>query len=326
MTPRTATRWAFLLVAWAATASVALAHGGGHAEQTTVSPGPRDWRELAADWPLEPFVVLPLVVTAWVYLRGLRRMWREAGGGHGVRRWEAACFAGGWLALAVALASPLHPWGNVLFAAHMTQHELLMLVAAPLLVLGKPVVASLKALPPGKAGLLLRWTKPAWVQAAWRFVTNPLVAWFIHAVVLWAWHAPVLFRAALHNEAVHALQHLSFLLSALLFWWALLHRGHGAMAYGAAVLYLFTTAAHSGLLGALITLAGVVWYPDYLGTTQSWGLTPLEDQQLGGLIMWVPACSLYIVAGLALFAGWLRAAGERVRRREAMVSVGVQPS
>src|SRR3954469_8710100 len=98
------------------------------------------------------------------------------------------------------------------------------------------------------------------------------------------------------------------------------------MGYGAAVLYLFTTAVHSGLLGALITLAGVVWYPEYLGTTQSWGVTPLEDQQLGGLIMWVPACSVYIVAGLALFAGWLRAAGEPVRRYEADALAEAQPS
>jgi putative membrane protein len=247
----------------------------------------------------------------------VRRLWREAGRGRGVRRWEALSFAGGWLALAVALASPLHPWGNALFAAHMTQHELLMLVAAPLLVLGKPVVATLKALPRAWVAALLRWTRPAGVGAAWGFATNPLVAWALHAVILWLWHAPVLFRAALHGEFVHALQHLSFFLSALLFWWAILHRGRGAMGYGAAVLYLFTTAVHSGLLGALITLAGVVWYPEYLGTTQSWGLTPLEDQQLGGLVMWVPACSLYIVAGLALFAGWLRADGERVRRREA---------
>lgn len=311
MTLRTATRVTAVLIA-CATGSAVHAHGGGEP-----CAGPGDWHELAGAWEFEPFVVVPLALTAWVYARGVRRLWRAAGTGRGVRRWEAASFAAGWLTLVVALVSPLHPWGNVLFSVHMTQHELLMLVAAPLLVLGKPVVASLKALPPGRVRPLLRWTKPAWVQAAWVFVTNPLVAWALHAVVLWGWHVPVLFQAALHSEFVHALQHLSFLLSAVLFWWAILHRGRGAMGYGAAVLYLFTTAVHSGLLGALITLAGVVWYPAYLPTTDAWGLTPLEDQQLGGLIMWVPACSLYIVAGMALFAGWVRAAGERARRREA---------
>jgi len=78
------------------------------------------------------------------------------------------------------------------------------------------------------------------------------------------------------------------------------------MAYGAAVLYLFTTSIHSGVLGALITVARSVWYPSYIGLTSSWGLTPLEDQQLGGLIMWIPAGLVYVIAGLALFAGWLR--------------------
>ncbi|WP_439621710.1 cytochrome c oxidase assembly protein [Gemmata sp.] len=322
MTRRAATvRFALVPPAWAAASAVARAHGGGG----EADGGPRDWHELAGAWPLEPLVVLPLLVTAWVYARGVRRLWREAGTGRGVRRWQAACFAGGWLALAVALASPLHPWGNVLFSVHMVQHELMMLVAAPLLVLGRPVVATLKALPPGRVRGLLRWTKPAPVQAAWALVTNLLVAWLLHAVVLWAWHVPALFGAALHSEFVHALQHLSFLLSAVLFWWAILHRGGGAAGYGAAVLYLFTTAAHSGFLGALITLAGVVWYPDYAGTTQAWGLTPLEDQQAGGLIMWVPACTVYIVAGLALFAGWLRASGERARPRRAVATAEVRP-
>lgn len=280
---------------------------------------PHGWADLAGAWAFEPLVVLPLALTAWVYVRGLRRVWREAGVGHGVRRWEAAAFAGGWLTLVAALVSPLHPWGNALFAAHMTQHELLMLVAAPLLVLGRPVVACLKALPPGRARQLLELTKPRWLRATWRTLTNPFVAWLVHAVVLWVWHVPALFTAALWSEVVHALQHAGFLGSALLFWWAVIHGREKAMGYGAAVLYTFTTAAHSGLLGALITLAGRVWYPDYEGRTGAWGLTPLEDQQLGGLVMWVPACTVYVVAGLALFAGWLRSSEARVRRWEAEV-------
>ena len=107
--------------------------------------------------------------------------------------------------------------------------------------------------------------------------------------MLWTWHVPVLFQATLDSEFVHALQHASFLFSALLFWWAILHGRVRAVGFGVAVLYMFTTALHSGLLGALLTLAGTVWYPIYDSTTASWGLTPLQDQQLGGLIMWIPA-------------------------------------
>jgi putative membrane protein len=209
----------------------------------------------------------------------------------------------------------------------MTQHELLMLVAAPFLVLGKPLVASLKALPPRWVRLRLRWTQPRWVQGVWSVMMNPLIAWLVHGVVLWVWHIPALFTAAPESEWIHALQHLSFLLSALVFWWAIIHGRNRAFGYGAAVLYMFTTAMHSGLLGALITLANRVWYPDYAGRTTTWGLSPLEDQQLGGLIMWVPACSLYIIAGLAFFAGWLRSSEERVKRWEAIPDrAGVQPT
>jgi putative membrane protein len=211
----------------------------------------------------------------------------------------------------------LHPLGEVLFSAHMTQHELLMLVAAPLVVLGRPVIAFLWALPLNWARRVGGWSKAAWVQSAWQTITNPLTAWMIHAVALWVWHVPLLFQATLKSDLVHTFQHVCFLGSALLFWWALIHGQQGLMGYGAAVLYLFTTSVHSGVLGALITFTGSVLYPAYDKTTASWGLTALEDQQLGGLIMWVPAGLVYIVAGLALCAGWMRESERRVLRREA---------
>jgi putative membrane protein len=219
--------------------------------------------------------------------------------------------------LFVALASPLHPLGEVLFSAHMAQHEVLMVGAAPLLVLGRPLIAFMWALPLERARTVGGWGKAAWFQSAWRKLTNPLAAWAIHAAALWVWHAPVLFQATLRSDFVHTLQHVSFLGSALLFWWALIHGPRGLMGYGAAVLYVFTTSVHSGLLGAFLTFTGTLLYPAYARTTASWGLTPLEDQQLGGLIMWVPAGLVYIIAGLALCAGWMRESERSVLRREA---------
>jgi putative membrane protein len=295
--------------------SPALAHNGK----------PHTWHDLARTWSFEPGVVIALALSGWLYWRGVRRLWHEpasdASRQHGVQRWEVCCYAGGWFALFVALVSPLHPWGRVLFAAHMTQHEVLMLIAAPLLVLGRPLVPILRALPVAWARTLGTWAKAAWWLRVWRAITNPLAAWTIHAVALWVWHVPVLFQAVIDNEWVHTLQHLSFFLSALLFWWALIHGRQGALGYGAGVLYMFTTALHSGLLGALITFAAGVWYPAYAHTTQTWGFTPLEDQQLGGLIMWIPAGLVYVVAGLALFAGWLRESETRVLKREARARV-----
>lgn len=311
---------AFRLVVFIALAQICSQCAFGHEGK------PHNVHDLVRSWSLEPGIILSLALAAWLYFRGVQLLWRESGTGRGIRKWEAACFAGGWLSLFIALVSPLHPWGSVLFSAHMVQHEVLMLVAAPLLVLGRPLVPFLWALPLSWARRIGNWGKAELFQHVWKALTNPLVAWAIHAAALWAWHAPALFQATLTSEWVHALQHLSFLLSALLFWWSLIHGRQGLMGYGAATLYVFTTSIHSGLLGALLTFAPTVWYPSYEGLTSSWGLTPLEDQQLGGLIMWIPAGLVYIVAGLALFAGWLRESEARVLRKELRgLAAGPQP-
>jgi putative membrane protein len=299
----------FLLVLLLLAAQPALAHEGK----------PHSLHELANSWAFEPGIVVPLLLSLLLYLHGTQRFWRKSGLGRGVKIWHVAAFAAGWLSLVVALVSPLHPWGRVLFSAHMTQHEILMLIAAPLLVLGRPLLVFLRALPSHWSGALVRLTHVNWWESIWHCITRPFTAWLIHAVVLWGWHAPYLFQATIDHEWVHAAQHSSFLFSALLFWWAILQGNRSLINHGAAVLYLFTTAMHSGLLGALITVAHRLLYPAYADTTQAWGLTPLEDQQLGGLIMWVPAGVVYVVASLAFFAGWLRASEERVRKKEAVI-------
>lgn len=276
--------------------------------------GPQNTSELLRAWTFEPGVIIPIVTSAVLYSLGVFRL-RQASP-KSVRKSDIVYFALGWAALVLALVSPVHAWGSVLFSAHMTQHELLMLVTAPLLVLGRPVVPFLWALPRSWAITLARWSKFGAWEKTWRTISNPVVAWLIHAVVLWAWHAPALFEATLENESIHALQHASFLFSALLFWWAVIHGRKRALGFGLAVLYMFTTALHSGLLGALLTFANSVWYPGYAERTAAWGLTPLEDQQIGGLIMWIPAGLVYVAAGLALFAGWLRVSEARARSRD----------
>jgi putative membrane protein len=296
-------------------AAAVFAHGGEvHPDAAPLRP--ENVHQLLRAWAFEPLVVICLALSAWLYVAGLMRTWRGAGVGHGVRRWEALCYAGGWFALFVALVSPLHPWGSVLFAAHMTQHEILMLVAAPLIVLGRPLVLFLRALPAGWAHALAAASNKPWWTRTWAVVSSAVFAWLLHAAVLWLWHVPALFEATLESEVVHTLQHASFFGSALLFWWAVIHARRSAGAYGMAVLYMFTTAVHSGLLGVLITLTSRLWYPAYSQTTWSWGLSPLEDQQLGGLIMWIPAGVIYVVAGLAFVAGWMRESERRVTQRE----------
>lgn len=277
---------------------------------------PHDFDDLLRTWSFDPLIDVILGLSLFIYVTGVRNLWRSSGQWRGIGKVEIAAFSGAWFSMFVALASPLHPWGEVLFSAHMSQHELLMLVSAPLFVIGRPFVAAIWCLPH-------EWRRPVGnilnrprLKNAWRWCTAPFVAWALHAVALWVWHIPALFQATLESDLVHTFQHASFFLSALLFWWAIHYRSHGPATYGAGVLYLFTTSIHSGLLGVLLTLTSQVWYPVYLGTTASWGLTPLEDQQLGGLIMWVPAGVVYIVAALFMFASWLRESERRVRIRE----------
>ena len=244
---------------------------------------------------VDPLALVLLGLTAWWYARGTRAL-RERGKGLAraacLRR---RCFWWGWGALALVLGTPLDALGEQLFSVHMVQHEVLMLVAAPLLVLSRPSSALLHGAPRWVGRTLGVATRGG--SGFWRALSEPFAAWTFHLLVLWAWHLPALFSAGLRNGAVHTLQHVSFLLAALLFWWALLRgpaRGNG----GLGVLYLFTTAVHAGLLGALLTFSPRPWYVPYEATAPAWGLSALEDQQLGGLIMWVPGCAVFIVGAL----------------------------
>jgi putative membrane protein len=249
-------------------------------------------------WALDPGVVVPMVIAAVLY-------WRGATHEHGISRRERWCFRAGWWALFVALVSPVHPLGEALFAAHMAQHEILMVVAAPLLVVGRPLVAFLWGLPFSWRRAAGSLSKYRLVAAVWSWLSRPLNAWWIHAVVLWGWHVPRAFEATLESDFVHSVQHVSFLGTALLFWWALIGGREAAMGYGKAILYVFSTGVHSSILGAWLTFSPAVWYPLYKGRTEAWGLTALEDQQLGGLIMWVPAGLVFVGGGLYFFAKWI---------------------
>jgi cytochrome c oxidase assembly factor CtaG len=264
------------------------------------------------EWP----VLTILIASLWFYLRGVQRLWRAASPGRGVSRGEVACFIAGWLVLAAALMPPVHTLGEILFSVHMVEHELLMAVAAPLLVLGRPVIAFLWALPQSARRDVGSLSRARAVNRVWLFAASALVAWAVHALALWVWHLPVLFEAALASELVHSLQHLCFLGAALLYWTSLLHRRHDAEGRGVAVISLFATTLHSSILGALLTLGTVPWYLLYGGRSAAWGLTALEDQQLAGLVMWVPGGLVYMGAALALAAAWLRESETRARRWE----------
>jgi len=254
-----------------------------------------------------------MAASAAAYAAGVTRLWKNAGVGQGISRGQAAAFACGSLAVAVALLSPLDELAERLFTAHMAQHELLMVVGAPLIAFSSPLVAYLWALPARGRRTAMTATRGRGLGAVWMALTAAPTVWILHGLALWIWHMPSLYDAALQSEAIHAVQHLCFFSTAALFWWGMAHGRYGRSGYGAAVVYIFATAVHSGVLGALLTFSPHVWYPLYDRATQTAGLTPLEDQQLAGLLMWVPASVVFVAGGLYFFAAWLQESGRRVR-------------
>ncbi|MBS1815929.1 MAG: cytochrome c oxidase assembly protein [Acidobacteria bacterium] len=261
----------------------------------------------AHNWTWEFSIVFPLVVFFVLYVVGAVRRGNIRG-----LAWRHTAAATGWLSLAFALITPLHRLGDALFSAHMLQHEILVLLAAPLLAAAQCSVTLLYAFP-------LAWRKTLGGifsdlqhNGIIALLTAPLAAFLIHAFVLWGWHIPYLYEASVRSDLVHAFQHISFFVSGLIFWAALYGAGRSKMGYGAGVVYVFGTAVHCGALGALLTFSSVIWYPIYESRTHIWSLTPLQDQQLGGLLMWVPSSLVFIAAGIWLFVQWLQHSEHRV--------------
>jgi len=218
--------------------------------------------------------------------------------------------------LALVLLSPLDQMADALFSAHMTQHVVLAVIVPPLLLLGAPVPALLWALPERPRVRLVRAVRSrGWIVRCWAVITAPALAWLIHGVAIWTWHAPRLYELALRSDAIHAMEHLSFVGTGVLLWWGILHgRAARRTNYGIGIITVFFTAMHTGVLGALITLSHRLWYPAQATGAAAWGLTPMQDQQLAGLVMWVPGGLLYVVAMSALFVAWLEPPHRAPRR------------
>ncbi len=268
------------------------------------------WRS----WSFDPLVLAGLVAAAVLYRRGRRRRPVTASAG------RAACFAAGLATVAVALVSPLDAAAAALFSAHMVQHLLLIVVAAPLLVMGRPARVMLAGLP---ARARRRVLVPRVVRATLppaRFLRRPAVTWALATVVVWGWHLPVLYTVAYEHDLVHALEHASFLLVSILVWSVAIEERsrHELGALGRA-LFLLANALQSGLLGALLLFAGGVLYPVHGAGPSAWGLTPLQDQQLAGALMWIPPAIFYVGASAVILFRWLRSmpADEPTRVAEA---------
>ena len=201
-------RWLVIVFGFLAFTSPVSAHGVGEA-----------WSS-EATWTADPLILVPLYIFAVIFLTGTIRLWRNAGFGRGTRLRQVACFWIGWTVLALALLSPLHWLSEHLLSAHMVEHELIMAVAAPLLVLSRPLGVFVWAIPQTwRVAFAQTLVIPILVGLG----SEPIAATALHSATIWAWHLPPLFDAALANRWVHMAQHVSFLATALWFWWAVLN-------------------------------------------------------------------------------------------------------
>ena len=272
----------------------------------------------APGWSFEPSVAIPLGLSLAAFAIGHARLRARSRRGERSLDGRAALFAAGWLTLAGALVSPLHEAGEQAFAPHMLEHEILMLLAAPLLVLAEPLPALLWALPAAARRAFGGLARSGAMRQTWRAISGPIAATVLQAVALWTWHVPALFDLALTSDGWHVGQHLSFLLTALLFWNAMLRAQRRPNGWVVATLCLFATSIVSGALGAVMAFSQSPWYAAYARLDEApFGMTPMQDQQFAGLLMWIPGGLVHAGVGLAIVARALRGGRvHAVRRRE----------
>ncbi len=268
-------------------------------------------------WRLDPLAIAGLAVAAAAYAWGVRRV-NRAHPTNPQRAYRSWLFGAGLAAIGIALLSPIEAYEGALFSVHMVQHILLELVAAPLLLAAAPITLALRAASPSVRRRLLSILQSRVVH----LVSFPVIAWVLFAAVNWGWHFSVFYDQALENEALHYFQHATFIGAALLFWWPVLGADPSPwrLPHPVRLLYLFLAMPQNSFLGVALLSASAPLYPHYVSNVRSWGPTPLEDQQLGGMLMWVVG-DLAFLAGMAVVVlAWMRHEERRTARMDARLA------
>ncbi len=274
-------------------------------------------RAFLASWSWEPSIVLALLLAAALYTAGWRQLARRGRGRAAPALWRAWCYAVGLAVIALALLSPIATYVSLFFFMHMIQHLLLIMVAPPLLWLGAPLLPVLWGLPADlRRGVGRLFARGHPVRRVFHVLTHPLVACGLYLVVVAFWHLPTFYDAAQGRTLVHDLEHLTFLGTGLLYWWPIVHPAGGRrrLGYFAAIVYLFPPLLEGNLIGALLTFATQPVYATYQRVPRIWGLSVLDDQQLGGLIMWVPAGMMWLIPLFVMLTLALQQEERTVRR------------
>jgi cytochrome c oxidase assembly factor CtaG len=257
------------------------------------------------DWTLEPTVLAGVALAAVIYVRGLRRLGERARHGKSVDGLRITYFFVGLCAVLLALVSPIDAYSARLLSVHMVQHLLLLMIAPPLLLLGKPIPVLLVGAPHD----LVRWVarshaRTPWFHALTRTLTTPWVAWTTATLVMLIWHVPALYDAALQNTGIHLFEHLCFLATGILFWWVIIEPfpGPERVAAGWRLVYVLAAMLPGTALGTLFVLAPSPLYAYYAALPQLWGTSALSDQGNAGFIMMTGEDFAMGVAAIPLFA------------------------
>ncbi len=293
-------RWLVMALAFVATLAVALwaapfalAHGG-------IDAGQEPWTA----WNTNPLPTILVLLAAYVYLNGLSNWERPS---HPVNNWQKASFFFGLFLVFFALQSPLDPISDHLLSFHQMQHFILRMVAPMCILLGAPLTPMLRGMPTWvRQGVIRPLARNHYARQVYGLLTNPIFTIFFFLGSLYLWQFPGAFNLALRNDEVHALMHLTMSVSGFLFWWVIIDPPphHSRLHYGLRVLYLGLIVLPNTLLGAAITFSGSPIYSAYTEVVQPYGLTVMTDQQLGGLMLWVPGDMMSIVAAGIVMVMW----------------------
>lgn len=248
----------------------------------SVIAAPDNWRH----WDIHPSVAIGVVALAALYGRL---------GGFTAPRRRVLSFGASLLVLFFSLNGPLHDLSDsYLFSAHMAQHLILTLLFPPLFLYGLP------------AHVVRPFLRPRWVQAVGERMTRPVPAAAIFTIPIVLWHMPVFYEAAMRHHPLHIVQHLVFLASSVVMWWPVLSPVPELprASYPGQLLYLFLLGIPMSIVGAMITLANDPLYPFYVAAPRVWGLSAIDDQQIGGLIMWVPGGLVFWIAMTVVWFRW----------------------
>ncbi len=266
------------------------------------------------DWRVE--IIIFLAVVGIIFFTGWLRLRKRTRGSNGGNRWRAGApwrpfvYVFGLLLLGSALMSPIDVLGKQLFTMHMVQHVLLIMIIPPLLLLANPLVFLLWGLPKNLRKTVGGWLGPKTrPRKTIKAITGVGAVWLAYTVVIWGWHDPQVYSFALRSNLAHNLEHLSFFVIGMLFWWHIIGSGpkiHRPLSFGGRFAYTISAIPPIMIAGIVIAFAQTPIYSHYEAVPRLWGITVLEDQQIAGVIMWVPGSMMYLVAALIIAARWLK--------------------